>query len=66
MILVSWESQEETGLREAGSDAILADLKCRAEKLASPFKDAIQSVPNGTRAWYEVAAYLPIGYETLY
>ncbi|KAK4664677.1 uncharacterized protein QC763_507210 [Podospora pseudopauciseta] len=59
MILVSWESQEETGLREAGSDAILADLKCRAEKLASPFKDAIQSVPNGTRAWHARLSYWP-------
>ncbi|CAP65149.1 uncharacterized protein PODANS_5_7210, partial [Podospora anserina S mat+] len=42
-----------------GSDAILADLKCRAEKLAFPFKDAIQSVPNGTRAWHARLSYWP-------
>ncbi|KAK0668363.1 hypothetical protein QBC41DRAFT_226336 [Cercophora samala] len=59
MILISWESKEDTGLREAGSDAILADLKARAEKLAFPFKDAIQSVPDGTRAWHARLSYWP-------
>ncbi|KAK4195428.1 hypothetical protein QBC40DRAFT_289047 [Triangularia verruculosa] len=59
MILISWHSPDDTGLREGGSEAILADLKSRAKKLAFPFKDAIQSVPEGTRAWHARLSYWP-------
>ncbi|KAK3986103.1 hypothetical protein QBC44DRAFT_311584 [Cladorrhinum sp. PSN332] len=59
MILVSWKSVEETGLRERGSEAILADLKARAEGLSFPLREAIHSVPEGTRVWHSSLTYWP-------
>ncbi|KAK4165514.1 hypothetical protein QBC43DRAFT_299370 [Cladorrhinum sp. PSN259] len=56
MIFISWNSPEETGLQEKGSEAVLTDLKSRAAKyLTFPFREAIQTVPEGTRAWEQKA-----------
>ncbi|KAK4225932.1 hypothetical protein QBC38DRAFT_510730 [Podospora fimiseda] len=60
MILVSWKSKDDTGLSKARSEAILSDLKARANKsLTSPFRDAIESIPNGTQAWHARLSYWP-------
>ncbi|KAK4182708.1 hypothetical protein QBC35DRAFT_444706 [Podospora australis] len=61
MILLSWNDPSDLTLNKLGenSPAILADLHSRVEHLASPFKEAIQGIPEGTKAWHGRLCYWP-------
>ncbi|KAK3386095.1 hypothetical protein B0H63DRAFT_523416 [Podospora didyma] len=58
MVIATWLANEDTGL-DNSSEAILNDVKIRAQVMAYPFKEAIASIPRGTKMWHARMNYWP-------
>lgn len=60
MIIMTWRSDTDPAiLKEKGDDAILDDLKKRAQGLASPFRESFETIPDGTKVWHARLTYWP-------
>ncbi|KAK0713299.1 hypothetical protein B0T26DRAFT_753425 [Lasiosphaeria miniovina] len=53
MVVVTWPGNNNNDSKELADDAArLDDLRARAQVLTSPFREALASIPPGTRIWH--------------
>lgn len=57
MIIQSWLPKQPHDPASLQGDAILTDMKERAELYAEPFKTFVKDIPEGTKCWHNQLSY---------